>query len=106
MKALLAAIVACFVLMAAPVQAHIWYSGQDPKTLISCCGGQDCGPIDDATVRIVEGGYVYIPTGEFFEHDRAKPSQDGSYHRCQFLTDFPDHPKGSTRCFFAPPMSF
>jgi hypothetical protein len=54
----------------------------------------------------VKGGYVYIPTGEFIEHDRAKASQDGEYHRCQFLVGTPTNERGETRCFFAPPMSF
>lgn len=95
------------VLWSGEAYPHGWFTGtNDPVSGISCCGGTDCKDIDDTDVRQVEGGYVYLPTGEFIPRARIQQSQSYGFARCEFLGDVifngVTHKKGTTRCFFEP----
>jgi len=70
------------------VRGHSFY---DPY----CCSGQDCEPIDDKRVQLVEGGYLL--DGKFhIPHDQARQAPDGNYHACFW-------PNADTlRCFYKP----
>lgn len=83
--------------------AHDWYTGtKDPVSNLSCCGGYDCAPVTDSDVRPTHGGYIFLPTGEFIENERAQPAHDWQYHRCIFQSG---KNAGQTRCFFIPGKS-
>lgn len=79
------------VLIAGQAAAHSWY---DPW----CCNGEDCKPVEDPSeVRALPDGYHFrqwvIP------YKDAKVSGDSGYHWCEL-------PKGTMRCFYAPPGGF
>lgn len=57
--------------------AHEWYDQ-------SCCGGYDCKPIpcEELEETNVGGTWRYMPTGNIFEREQVKPSQDSQCHVC------------------------
>lgn len=94
------------------VPAHSWYTGLTNQDGDSCCGGSDCGPIDDSQVTPVPGGYsVHVPKfdptasgsgptiNEFIPNSHAKPAKEGGqYHLCYW--------GGQVRCFFYPAPAY
>jgi len=87
---------------------HSWFTdAKDRETGLGCCDGDDCDDIPDEAVREVEGGFRYLPTGEFIPHSRVLPSKTWGFARCVYETEFfymgVLHREGETRCFFAPP---
>jgi hypothetical protein len=69
-----------------------------------CCHNQDCQQIGDDDVRPMQGGWGVKATGEVIPYVTARPSPDGSFHRCSphFAdTQAPDH----TICLFVPPQN-
>lgn len=106
----LAALGIALLFWAARAEAHEWYSStNDPETGFGCCGGNDCDEIDEADVKEVKGGVVYLPTNEFIPEQRVQQSRDYRYHRCVYLGSFTNsrtgesYEQGDTRCFFRPP---
>lgn len=87
-----------------PALAHEWFTGtKDPVTGFTCCNNRDCQEIEDTDVRQQGSGYIYLPTGEFIPRARIQQSKTYRFARCVQLWDSgPEHPKGSTRCFFEP----
>jgi hypothetical protein len=104
----LASLVLTLVISGGEATAHGWYtSTNDPVTGFSCCGGSECAPIPDADVKEMQGGYTYLPTGEFIPYHRVQHSRDWQYHRCSYRSNFINLDQGifragDTRCFFAP----
>ncbi|GAB5505813.1 MAG: hypothetical protein Rhirs2KO_09760 [Rhizobiaceae bacterium] len=87
--------------------AHGWFSGAtDPVTGHGCCDGVDCADVSPEALERVDGGWVWLPTGEFIPDERVQPSQSWSPARCEYLADLTIRgqlfPKGSTRCLFIP----
>jgi hypothetical protein len=77
-----------------PTYSHDWYSGiRNPVTGVSCCGGQDCEPIDIGRVHETHDQFIIDGTWHF-NKDEALPSQDGGYHACIWA--------GKPRCLFVP----
>lgn len=76
-----------FMLGASKAVSHSWY---DPW----CCNDSDCRPVEPDEVRALTDGYHYrewvIP------YPQARVSADTGYHACEY-------PKGTIRCFYAPP---
>lgn len=60
-----------------------------------CCGGKDCGPIDQKRIVNLDDGYL-IDSKFYVKHKDAWGSQDGRFHGC-----FPK--PDELRCLFAPP---
>lgn len=64
------------LLTTALVLAHEWY----PR---SCCGDNDCHPVDCDELAEQEGGaWVYLPTGNLFSRDKVRVSEDRHCHVC------------------------
>jgi hypothetical protein len=82
------------VMSARPAQPHDWYP-------LACCSGIDCGPVEPAEVKAVNGGWFIPATGEFIPFDKAQISPDGGFHRCTMKAH---DPKSKTRCLFVPGM--
>jgi hypothetical protein len=79
--------------LATPAQAHDWYSDKHGPGGVSCCGGDDCSPLD--IERVLETRDEFIVDGKWhFNKDEAMPSIDGQYHACIW--------GGKPRCFFFP----
>ena len=104
-------LLAVSIVSADEAAAHGWYTEtSDPVTGFGCCGGNECAPIQDTDVRTLQGGYIYLPTGEFIPHRRVQHSRDRQFHRCIYRSDFINLDQGAfrggdTRCFFAPQPS-
>lgn len=82
-------VAAIFMLIAiASAIGHSWYPPE-------CCGGNDCSEIDEARVRVVQGGYM-VDGKSYVAHKDVRPSPDGKYHAC--FWPYPDR----LHCFFAP----
>lgn len=94
-----------------PTDAHSWYSGLHNEAGEYCCGGSDCGPVSDADVTPVPGGYQVhtwfdpMASGKatwiqgFVPNVRAAPAKEGGeYHLCVV--------GGSIRCFFVPAPAY
>lgn len=66
----------------------------------SCCGPRDCSPLPDGAVEPVAAGWHIVETGEVIPYSdaRIKPSRDGRFHRCVYLST------GGTRCLLTPLM--
>ena len=77
-----------WALMPTPAGAHDWYPGW-------CCNDKDCRPLPAGAVRLTAGGWFIVETGETIPFEKAKPSLDNQFHRCEARN-------GATRCFFAP----
>ena len=89
--AVLLVLVIAFVMIAAPpARGHSFY---DPY----CCSGQDCEPIDDKRVKLVEGGYL-LDDAHFIAEKDARQAPDGNYHAC-----FWPNPE-TLRCFYRPSL--
>lgn len=73
-------------------EAHAFYPP-------SCCGGQDCAPIPDGSVKYTSAGWLIIETGETIPFADAQISHDQHFHRCK-ITLYPE--KTRKGCFFAP----
>jgi hypothetical protein len=91
---------------------HSWYDGLHNTDGEICCGGSDCGPVDDQDVTPVPGGYnlhitkfdpmasgtgpaIYTTIPNAF----AKPAKEGGqYHLCYW--------GGKVKCFFFPAPSY
>lgn len=82
--------------------AHDWYENTiDPVTRLKCCGGSDCRPIPQSSVRAkLDGGYVYLPHGFNIPRERVQESPDGQFHICENTYVITNQPY--LRCFFAP----
>ena len=81
--------------------AHSAPSGWDYPA--SCCRDQDCMQIPDDGVRALQEGWGVNATGEVIPYSMAKPSLDGSFHRCS--PHFADAREPDlTICLFAPPQ--
>jgi len=94
-----AALGLCFVLaMALPALGHSWskhetarvqadgswlQGTENPKTGDSCCGTNDCVPLDYGDVEITRSGYLIKQTGEFIPEDEAGPARDGRFWVCR-----------------------
>jgi hypothetical protein len=81
--------IAVLLFLTTAALAHSWYP-------VECCGEYDCSPIDDARVRVVEGGYL-VDGKHFIETSRVRQSKDSDYHACFWPAD-------RLWCFFIPPM--
>jgi len=74
---LLIAIIFCFLIwsLAVKVFAHEWYSS-------SCCGGQDCHPIDSCS-EITDSTNSSVNWNQYnFSREQIHPSQDNKCHVC------------------------
>ncbi len=106
-------VLAVFVLAwPAVAEAHSWYDGLKNENEQICCGGSDCGPVDDRDVTPVPGGYrVHIQQFDpmasgsgpaiytVVPNARAKPAKEGGqYHLCYW--------GGEVKCFFYPAPSY
>lgn len=106
--ALIGALAVSTYLLCVPAKAHSWYSTtKDPETGLGCCGGEDCKPIPQTSVKLEQGGWRYLPTGELIPFYRVQQSHDFEFHRCEYLYAFDGdkgqrHEIGDTRCFFVP----
>jgi hypothetical protein len=70
-----------------------------------CCRDRDCVQISDNDVMAVQGGWGVKATGEVIPYVTAKPSPDGSFHRCS--PHFADlQQPDQTICLFVPPQDF
>ena len=78
--------------------AHSFYD-------IECCDDQDCRPAKEGEIKEVNGGYLVVPTNEFFpyKHPKVKFSPDGKYHRCEYILSGFDN---FTLCIYVPQPSF
>jgi len=79
--------------------AHSFY---DP----SCCDDNDCRPAYEGEIKEVNGGYLVVPSNEFFhyKHPKVKYAPDGKFHRCEFQLG---GELGSvTLCIYVPQPSF
>jgi hypothetical protein len=65
-----------------------------------CCGGTDCKPIPESSVKAVPGGWLIKATGEVISQALVLRSTDGLYHRCssEHRDDTP------TICLILPPL--
>jgi hypothetical protein len=97
-------------LLAAPADAHSWYTGQKNEKGHGCCGGQDCGPINPAAVKMVTPTHwqITIAPGDIGTHPsggaivrnfHGNPgmSPDGNFHACAMRSDIQ---LGTARCLF------
>lgn len=105
---LILTLVAAIAVMSADARAHGWFTdAKDPETGLGCCDGDDCDDIPDESVQKVDGGFQYLPTGEFIPYSRVLQSKTWGFARCVYQTEFfylgVLHREGETRCFFAPP---
>lgn len=67
-----------------------------PGTDAPCCGGNDCAPLPDSSVREVTGGFEVMGWG-FVPERETQLSFDNHFHLCQY-------PLGTRRCFLRPGM--
>ena len=96
----------CFVLSPQDAGSHEhWMSRQqfrDPVSRASCCDEQDCVPLPDDSVRVIDDGFL-VEGKHVVARLRVLPSHDEHYWAC-FNTEGTgahDRPE-SVRCFFAP----
>lgn len=106
-----------WLVLTVDADAHGWYTGKtDPVLHWKCCGQRDCRPLNDADIRLAEGGGFFVrqpepysrndpPTGEWFiPKERVQASEDNRYHICE--TQVPTRRVGRLTmrwmCFFAP----
>lgn len=100
--------------------AHDWYSStSDPVYQSSCCGGNDCAPLDSAWVAEEKGGFrlkmnleqtrtvnpnASVPIDAFIPMNRVQspPKSDAEYYACVYDHDR-DTPREGVICFFATP---
>jgi hypothetical protein len=82
------------LLLCGTASAHSWYPMQ-------CCGGQDCAPLPDGSVKFTKAGWLITTTGETIPFADTQQSQDEHFHRCRFDAN---NMSSATRhgCFFAP----
>jgi hypothetical protein len=93
------AILACLLLCASSVVwGHDFYTGAKNRLGESCCGLNDCAPIENSEVRLVREGYaVKFGDGEVVIPDRdTLHSPDGRFHKCVW--------GGQVKCLFVPPL--
>jgi hypothetical protein len=97
-------------LASAPASGHEWYNGQKNEKGHGCCGGQDCGPINPAAVKMVTPTHwqITIAPGDIGTHPKGGPlvlnfhgnpgmSPDGNFHACAMKSDIQ---LGTARCLF------
>ena len=79
--------------------AHSFY---DP----SCCDDRDCRPAKEGEIKEVNGGYLVVPTNEFYpyKHPKIKYAPDGQFHRCEFVIG--GELGTVTLCIYVPQPSF
>jgi hypothetical protein len=96
--------------LAAPADAHEWYTGQKNEEGRGCCGGQDCGPINPAAVKMITPTHwqITIAPGDIGTHPKGGEivlnfhgnpglSPDGNFHACAMKSDIQ---LGTARCLF------
>lgn len=78
-------------------KAHSWYDGD-------CCNDRDCFPVASTDVRKIEGGWLYLPTGNVFKNEppyiRIRPSKDEHFHVC--IGTATAGVKGHSYCIYIP----
>jgi hypothetical protein len=57
------------------VFVHDWYPS-------SCCGGSECQPVPCDQLVEARGGWLYLPTGNYFHEAQVQPSPDRNCHVC------------------------
>jgi hypothetical protein len=67
--------------------AHDWYTGQrNPVTGASCCGTNDCVPLEPGDLKVEGSDYVfrYPLNGKSYRipMNQALPSRDSRVHAC------------------------
>ncbi|MFZ5677127.1 MAG: hypothetical protein ACOZAM_29550 [Pseudomonadota bacterium] len=101
--------------------AHDWYSStSDPVFQSSCCGGNDCAPVDPAWVSEVREGYRLTMTVDQartvnplaqapvdavvpWTRIQSPPNGDHMFYACIYDTDR-SAPRHGVICFFATPV--
>jgi hypothetical protein len=107
-------------LLVEPVKAHDWYSSsQDPVYQSSCCGGNDCAPVESEWVSEVTNGYRLTMTLEQsltinpnsvapvdaiipWSRVQSPPHADHQFYACIYDQDRA-MPRKGVICFFATP---
>lgn len=91
---------AALMLLAAPAQAHDFYSDlRAPDTGLGCCGGHDCAPREACRTADIPDGLIV--DGVCYPIDPAKVlkivPEDGRDHACRMKGD------AVPRCFILTP---
>jgi hypothetical protein len=108
--------------MSSKSYAHDWYSStSDPVTKDSCCGGDDCAPVDPEWVTETQYGYMLQMTLEQsrtvnkkskapvyaiipWSRVQAPPKADHLFYACIWENNRKVESGSGVICFFASPL--